>query len=1716
MPLDPNQLIQTQVTHQQVPVVDDGQGNYNISPVAFPVRDNSGANNPTLLVPNFDIIREVKTTISTNITPLSGLHGYLENQLVILTAQTVSTENGSYYVHAGEWDKKVSYVYDGTENDNVEGSYPDGADHYRKGYSHGEVSDFLREKLSTSINFGKVGGPLHRWFSTTDSVNIGGSGSDKTVFIDPFAYGSSDRGSVASYGPVDPSNSASASSPLVNERKMAQWMISNHHTEVDSVQFKSPYVRDYPFAINSPYKSTPNSGGFDYDSAYYAESYPLDSWRIGLSGISTPDLRPFCSESLYYQRENGYHNNITLDATDVNMLGRQHVSILHHLDTTDSAATPLTSYVKYRGDLLKAELDLVANQTLADGQMIIVSDTQGTVTKYYYKERVNGSISSISPHSGGGWSATNLLWAAGSGTVLNIYVSATAYVPFTPPTGMSSAVAISALTSDCQLIPVPFTIPSNPIDRAAFLSTLNVLFVYNSIVDQSISANQSDKIRSKKTFIHLPSPITLMDGQQFELDVSLPMVSEQRAFPFSTLGSLSGYMNYVSQPRAYVLGGMWKQYSGSVDFPMKVNSLTASGATATLTSDGHGIADSTCTISVTGSSNGAFNGTFTAVNVNANTLTYTMYSPVSGSAAGAIEVSRVINVGNLVVASLTASAGTATLTTTTEHGLLVSSSPSAKLTLSGSSSSYFNGTFVMTVTAPKVMTFAVSLSAPSLASGSPYIISGSFVTTPGNHIDGLTERSNNYLFSAMPEVEYATQTNMCHQRRMNTSDFVATDNRVLLASVYPTSINTFAWRMDNDPQVKLMKWSVMSLYSTVGSAAYMGYMANRSSYEKVKPWMGSTTMGLSDSSISYETSLYTGSPFDSFIAARTRVQFPSTLIPSDTSAAGDIGSLTIQARKAFIESMDAFESTRVGFVNFSDGLVHGFGNVSLGYDDNGSHAGDTTLATGFDNGILRFNTFAVPNPSATKQERWITKAIYTPAAVVNATGNTEILVDDDYNGVSSVFKTYLAGNLLNQSYDVNGGTRYVDDHLNPTTDPSYPFGIGNSNNIYKFLKKSFSGAIIANDFALQMADWYSPIPNVPSSGLYGDTRDFWTRFHLSGSTSATSMCNFWQMTWTPFAKIFSTDNIIPTEWILNNTTDYSTILGSASMYATFVLACGSNPILLKYLNSGFNEAFASVNTQNSSLATQEYIRNYVAGYANRLPLREYNSFRVGVIGGTLATASTDPHCIRIYDYSLRDYTNQYIGTLPDSNYAKYIDDNFYLRNSTEYGSSVVAYDANDSHVYFNGTGISSVGLISITDNTQWLVGGNASFSVNGYVITASLSISDSAHFIVGGTSLATATNIVNLINSVVSSDLTNIHASNYGGYSTTIRLTVSESVGSVGNSYTLSYTPASSGHIAATVTGFTGGIDANTSNLHTKIDVSGQSFIANRDFYESTMRFSYIRVHMRMVFSESAGRWLTTDYRQCPTSYLTPSVGNQAYSYKAKSLVSPSGEYIPVTASQVSSFTNKDYLWEVPACFDPNKSFVDLWCTPYSAMNPLDMRRSCLPFLTSTFPYDDNGNLESALVSGLDSSSVSPYLMAGLSTPVSSISFITPADVNGSSITPRTSLNAFQPNLWDFYWHIRPATSAMSGCDIPSPTTRTGGVPSNPTLHNMFAFPPMINSASSPNYMIPWSVDMSKNWLLHVTPTTYDAAIVGGDNTRSSFTVIDSASRSGNSYDANR
>ena len=93
--LDENELIHTQVTRPQVPILDDGQGNYNLSPIGFPIVNNSGDTNPTLFIPNFDVGRIKPEVINSNVA-LHGLQGFVPGHLVKLTAQTITADNGNY------------------------------------------------------------------------------------------------------------------------------------------------------------------------------------------------------------------------------------------------------------------------------------------------------------------------------------------------------------------------------------------------------------------------------------------------------------------------------------------------------------------------------------------------------------------------------------------------------------------------------------------------------------------------------------------------------------------------------------------------------------------------------------------------------------------------------------------------------------------------------------------------------------------------------------------------------------------------------------------------------------------------------------------------------------------------------------------------------------------------------------------------------------------------------------------------------------------------------------------------------------------------------------------------------------------------------------------------------------------------------------------------------------------------------------------------------------------------------------------------------------------------------------------------------------------------------------------------------------------------------------------------------------------------------------
>ena len=66
------------------------------------------------------------------------------------------------------------------------------------------------------------------------------------------------------------------------------------------------------------------------------------------------------------------------------------------------------------------------------------------------------------------------------------------------------------------------------------------------------------------------------------------------------------------------------------------------------------------------------------------------------------------------------------------------------------------------------------------------------------------------------------------------------------------------------------------------------------------------------------------------------------------------------------------------------------------------------------------------------------------------------------------------------------------------------------------------------------------------------------------------------------------------------------------------------------------------------------------------------------------------------------------------------------------------------------------------------------------------------------------------------------------------------------------------------------------------------------------MKYVYTRINMSFVFSSDAGRWLLLDYKQAPTSYMTPTIGNAAFSVTEKSMLKAgttgkfASDYIPV------------------------------------------------------------------------------------------------------------------------------------------------------------------------------------------------------------------------------
>ena len=162
----------------------------------------------------------------------------------------------------------------------------------------------------------------------------------------------------------------------------------------------------------------------------------------------------------------------------------------------------------------------------------------------------------------------------------------------------------------------------------------------------------------------------------------------------------------------------------------------------------------------------------------------------------------------------------------------------------------------------------------------------------------------------------------------------------------------------------------------------------------------------------------------------------------------------------------------------------------------------------------------------------------------------------------------------------------------------------------------------------------------------------------------------------------------------------------------------------------------------------------------------------------------------------------------------------------------------------------------------------------------------------------------------------------------------------------------------------------------------------------NTGEVAYIRVYMKFVFSADAGRWYCMDYRQAPVGYLTPLYGAAALEQTI--------DDVPV--------------WTTSNC--SNISWKGATRMLYSDYPPMEINPALVDEVTRPTNSGKNRLSEPDL----------PVADGGLGLGI-------PKDKYG---TPSEALDGLHANFWSVRKHLRPATGALPGTDIPRYATGYG------------------------------------------------------------------------------
>ena len=1050
---------------------------------------------------------------------------------------------------------------------------------------------------------------------------------------------------------------------------------------------------------------------------------------------------------------------------------------------------------------------------------------------------------------------------------------------------------------------------------------------------------------SKKTFIHLPAD-NIKDGQELDLTISLP-AEDYSSYKWSNnIGGVISYKNFISQPRAYVFSGkescdgeeelhvysdrfellngdFWSDAgsansanndydngeltntteltfpdSASIPTIMARSSATAPilgewaeliGVKLNIDLNEHMIDYSTLSLSpstdviaqyqlgnllgevylaVSNVTDHAKFDVFFRINGDNSTDTVLGSYDTNTEFVGRKEVDFVYKVekdGTGTKHTLTVSGQSST----TEYTIATGGNDGGTIAVSNCIFNVENvsNDVLFTVT-PVVKCFSVRTSDPFTG-----------------EMPELTEEDNQYLYSEFPEIEFATHTTVFNQSIMDNDNIESDDKRVLLATVYPTSLNTFGLRMREIPSARLVYWNILSTSAFVGGPSHRAYETLRraaqigdadqnfpTNYLDIDEFAVTLANHAAPGPGSFINGVWQGTKFTYGALESARPLLPINMKPSDNDIASDpyfdatnesITSYVSQANRAHHELLKFFMKGTI---------------VSEDIVDN---SGDPIIGTLDDYGISRrlpYNFLTVQNifdhGSITITESEVS---------INPTNTIDLSVDSYTAGHPIQFST--VNGIEFDSVAVTTDTVYY--VYNPigtvvqlvtspdSTTPVTITSAGSGNIVVEPMNRYFTKSDTVNNENRSLKSWLRKPVHIPENALANDPV-----FQL-GALSNT--------------MLESGDASINHEKIIEEYETYNTSLENYYVNINSIIGTDltiddiKNPDPFNVRELGIFKKFENINSSNYKLLSEMWNALYTTNIMEEIqsasisdPSNDYyNSLEYTMRAMTNMISMGG--MIYPYDMDTTDLpvANEYYDPIANGGFSSSVDHNDpnYEALYDTFANSI-SPDPIAKYFYDAGTAYTSIYSASLDVSTQEQY--RADF-LKKYITPFSnklpLRFYDSMRMIAKGDENSSSPQLQGpkfslFVNGILASLDSSVVATLGYDFIGADFLSYIESPEVI---YELTDPNASS--IDYSIYSPNDPFDA----VKVALDISVPGRMVSPQFAHAKQAKSYIRVDMRFIYSKESGRWLTLNYKQSPTTYLSPAFGAKAISHTEKS-----------------------------------------------------------------------------------------------------------------------------------------------------------------------------------------------------------------------------------------